>query len=50
MRISAPWEIPTPIFIPNGDVKIAKLSMKEEGKEKILSNIRKFVICFFGTE
>lgn len=40
MRISVPWEIPTPTFIPNGTVKIEKLPMKQTDKDKILSNIR----------
>lgn len=45
MRISIPREIPTPTFIPNGNVKIEKLPMEQKDKDKILSNIRKSGFC-----
>lgn len=50
MRISIPREIPTPTFIPNGNVKIEKLPMEQKDKDKILSNIRKSGFCLLDPE
>jgi len=50
MRISIPWEIPTPTFIPNEHVKIEELPMEQKDKGEILSNIRKPGFCLFGPE